>query len=104
MLSCLIHTAASASVCVYVAAVVVSLKALSIVRITGILLGRPAESCWLRVRQQRRSSTMAGHRTVAGGPVEHSTFLLYLEPELVSQMGCAQPSLKLRLVDKYLNL
>ena len=41
---------------------------------------------------------MAGHRTAAGGPVEHTTSLLSLELELVNPMDCARRSLKLRSV------
>lgn len=79
------------------------LKALPVVRITGITLGRPAESCWLRLKQQKQYSTTAGHRTVAGGPVEHLTSLLSLELELANLMGCARHSLKLRSVDIHLS-
>ena len=41
---------------------------------------------------------MAGHQTVAGGPVEHTISLLSLELESVNPMGCARRFLKLRSV------
>ena len=54
-----------------------------------------AGSYWLQVTQQRPSSTMGGHRSVAGGLLGHSTSRLFLELASANPMVFAQHSLLL---------
>jgi len=49
-----------------------------------------AESFWLQVTQQKPSSTMGGHQSVAGGLLGHSTSRLFLELALADPMVFAQ--------------
>lgn len=54
-----------------------------------------AESFWLQVTQQRPSSTMGGHQSVAGGLLGHLTSRLFLELASANPMVFAQRSLLL---------